>query len=64
MKHESYLKICETYDEAYGLMKLKNNISGYKKGKPIYVIVEHPDGHAVMDMKSAIDSDFPYIWAR
>jgi hypothetical protein len=56
---KTYLEVKTTKDEAWELMRSLNRASS----EIIVAMVEHPDGWAVCDLETAIDTGLTYEWA-
>ena len=61
-RQESYLKVFTTRDAARDWMKMKNRTN--RLPRHLWVVVEHPEGWAVVDVRTAIEAGFGYEWAN
>jgi len=57
---ETSIEVFTTYDEAFNRMLLTNLAAG--DNSPVVCLVEHPDGWAVCDIQTAIDTGLQYEW--
>ena len=60
MKTRTYFNIFKIEEYAYRRMVIKNRVS---QNGTIFCLLDHPDGWAVMDLKSAIETELPYKWS-
>ncbi len=60
-RQESYLRVFDTKNAARDRMELKNRAN--RMPRWTWAIVEHPEGWAVVDIRTAIEMGLGYEWS-